>query len=359
MPKVIINPIQNLDNPPTAVARLNANFAAIQAAIEKTLSRDGTVPNAMQSDFDMNAHRMLNLPVPVSPTEPARHGDIQQYVDQARDWAEYSEDQADRAEQEADAAEQSAIAAENALLDLKSRYIGAFNTPPTQNTDGTPLLVGALYFNFTLNLLYVFAIDDIHSNGDPVVVGDIPVIVGYWIPVPAVEFTQLNDVDLSAVQNGDFLIWDGLQVKPVTLTADGVPQSNSLYNGATVQDALDDLTTRTSLGIYDIYIYAQGLPGNSEEIVRLIASRTFFLPVSAPGSVAKLRQAPSGDSVVFTIRKNDVAVGTVTFADGSVTGSFTVAGTVTLNPGDILSITAPSGVNVAVRDLSITLACTR
>lgn len=359
MPKVVINPIQNLDNPPSAVARMNGNFAAIQAAIEKTLSRDGTVPNAMQSNLDMNANRILNLPVPVSPTEPARHGDIQQYVDQAREWAEYSEEQADRSEEEADASEASAQRSEAALLDLKSRYIGSYPSGPTVDEEGRELLVGALYFNTTLNILYVFSLDDIHSNGDAVVVGDDFVVIGYWIPVPAVEFTQLNDVDLDGVQNGDYLIWDGLRVVPVTLDADVIPQDNPVYTGASVQDALDDLINRTSLGIYDVYVFAQGLPGASEEIVRMVASRPFRLPVSGGQSVAKARVAPDTSSVTFSIKKNGLEIGTVAFGTGDTNGVFTVAGDTEFVAGDILSIAAPASLDVAFRDLSITLACVR
>ncbi len=39
---------------------LNANNAAIKAALENTLSRDGTTPNTMSADLDMNGHRILN-----------------------------------------------------------------------------------------------------------------------------------------------------------------------------------------------------------------------------------------------------------------------------------------------------------
>lgn len=39
---------------------LNANFDAIEAALENTVSRDGTTPNQMTADLDMNGHRILN-----------------------------------------------------------------------------------------------------------------------------------------------------------------------------------------------------------------------------------------------------------------------------------------------------------
>lgn len=39
---------------------LNANFDAIEAALENTVSRDGTTPNQMTADLDMNGNRILN-----------------------------------------------------------------------------------------------------------------------------------------------------------------------------------------------------------------------------------------------------------------------------------------------------------
>lgn len=57
-----------------SVAALNANFTAIVAALENTLSRDGTSPNYIAADVDMNANRLLNLPDPVNDTEPATKG---------------------------------------------------------------------------------------------------------------------------------------------------------------------------------------------------------------------------------------------------------------------------------------------
>ncbi len=45
----------------TAVLNINNNNAALETAIENTLSRDGTSPNAMNADFDMNDNDVLNV----------------------------------------------------------------------------------------------------------------------------------------------------------------------------------------------------------------------------------------------------------------------------------------------------------
>lgn len=45
----------------TAIATLNSNFAAIEDALENTLSRDGTTPNTLEADLDMNGNDILNV----------------------------------------------------------------------------------------------------------------------------------------------------------------------------------------------------------------------------------------------------------------------------------------------------------
>ena len=44
-----------------ALTTINANMDVIEAAIENTLSRDGTSPNQMTADFDMNHNDILNV----------------------------------------------------------------------------------------------------------------------------------------------------------------------------------------------------------------------------------------------------------------------------------------------------------
>lgn len=43
------------------LSKVNANFQTIAAALDNTLSRDGTTPNSVEADIDMNGHRFLNL----------------------------------------------------------------------------------------------------------------------------------------------------------------------------------------------------------------------------------------------------------------------------------------------------------
>lgn len=59
-----------------AIAALNANFAALAAAFDDVLSRDGLAPSSMLANLDMNSNRLINLPVPVSANDAARLADV-------------------------------------------------------------------------------------------------------------------------------------------------------------------------------------------------------------------------------------------------------------------------------------------
>lgn len=73
MPKLTLSDIAGGYNAPT---KINANNALIEAALENTLSRDGTSPNQMEADFDMNGYRIVNVASPQGPLDVARLVDI-------------------------------------------------------------------------------------------------------------------------------------------------------------------------------------------------------------------------------------------------------------------------------------------
>lgn len=76
MTKLTLTNVSNLANEGSAVSTMALNNAAIIASVENTLSRDGTAPNQMLADLDMNGHRILNLPIAISGTEPVTLNDL-------------------------------------------------------------------------------------------------------------------------------------------------------------------------------------------------------------------------------------------------------------------------------------------
>lgn len=75
MPKLTLSDISN-ESIPSASSTVNANNDLIEAAIENTLSRDGSTPNAMSAPIDMGTNRIINLAAPTSDNDAARKVDI-------------------------------------------------------------------------------------------------------------------------------------------------------------------------------------------------------------------------------------------------------------------------------------------
>jgi hypothetical protein len=96
MAKLTLADLANLENEESAVATINANSALIEAALEKTLTRDNNTsnPNAMSVDLQMGGKKITGLGVPTASTDAVTKayvdanlnsdiGDIQSLVDDA------------------------------------------------------------------------------------------------------------------------------------------------------------------------------------------------------------------------------------------------------------------------------------
>lgn len=73
MPKLTLNDVTSGYSAATVI---NANNSALETAIDNTLSRDGSSPNAMNANIDMNSNRVINLGSPQSDTDAARWADV-------------------------------------------------------------------------------------------------------------------------------------------------------------------------------------------------------------------------------------------------------------------------------------------
>lgn len=74
MAKVTINSLNTLSNETAAIDTINSNVNALATAIENTISRDGTSPNTMEANLDMNSNRIYNLPDATLDHEPVTYG---------------------------------------------------------------------------------------------------------------------------------------------------------------------------------------------------------------------------------------------------------------------------------------------
>ncbi|MCA6480264.1 MAG: hypothetical protein IM557_06680, partial [Chitinophagaceae bacterium] len=133
MPKV---PLSTITSGYGTVDALNANFNAIEAAFDNTLSRDGDVPNQMIANLDMNGNDIFNVDT-INGFPGNALSDVSGYVNTALSAAT------------AASASASSAAATYDLFD--DRYLGSKTSNPTVDNDGNTLLVGAMYWNNVSN----------------------------------------------------------------------------------------------------------------------------------------------------------------------------------------------------------------
>ena len=80
MTKLTLTDVANLQNESTVVTTLKQNNDATEAALDNTLSRDGTSPNQMLSNLDMNNYKIINLPDALTDQEPATYSQLQEAI---------------------------------------------------------------------------------------------------------------------------------------------------------------------------------------------------------------------------------------------------------------------------------------
>jgi len=95
-----------------------------------------------------------------------------------------------------------------------------------------------------------------------------------------------------------------------------------------------------------------GLPDAAELVMQYLVVDHMTIPLDLEGSAAHARTAPT-TTAVFTLKKNDVEIGTVTFAPSpDVTVSFPSA--INFVPGDIITLIAPALQDATLADVSFT-----
>jgi hypothetical protein len=181
--KLTLTDLVNLANESSVVDTINDNNAAIAAALENTLSRDGTLPNSLTSDFDVNSFRIYNLVPPINDTEPVRKKEYDELIDTVEDVYD----------------------ATNVLYqDFKDKFLGAFASDPALDNDGDPLQLGALYYSSSSDRMKVYQ----SSGWSP-----ISSVWHYGVGAPSGGTGENNDYYLSTIgdvyQKSDG-VWSGV-----------------------------------------------------------------------------------------------------------------------------------------------------
>jgi hypothetical protein len=77
MAKVTLTPIESGY---LSTEALNENFQRLAEALENTLSRDGTLPNQLEADLDLNGNTLLNSVPSDDPDALVRRQDVEEIV---------------------------------------------------------------------------------------------------------------------------------------------------------------------------------------------------------------------------------------------------------------------------------------
>lgn len=120
MSKVDIKTLDSVTNNDTAAtALINDNFKELQKAVENTLSRDGTAPNFMDADLDMNSYRIINSADPVEDNDIVNLKYVNERIGGA---AEAVTEAKASASQAASSAQSALVSATNALNSANNAY---------------------------------------------------------------------------------------------------------------------------------------------------------------------------------------------------------------------------------------------
>lgn len=145
-----------------------------------------------------------------------------------------------------------------------------------------------------------------------------------------------------------------LSVKTPSGTAIGVGMGGrKLFydDGTTLQ-----LLAEAGIGApYDLGCTFPGQPTSGAIILRYPVPRAVRFQAGFPSSKGVAGTAPSA-AVTFTIRKNGTQFGTLDFAAGATTATFTAAADTDFAVGDVLTVVAPSPADTALADIGFALA---
>jgi hypothetical protein len=100
-----------------------------------------------------------------------------------------------------------------------------------------------------------------------------------------------------------------------------------------------------------------GTPSGNQQIFRYVFAGTVIFPVGLAGSAGNAGTAATA-SATFKLEQNGTQVGTMVFAAGATTASFTMGAATTFHGGDVLTIVAPSPADASLANLAWSLVGT-
>jgi hypothetical protein len=145
---------------------------------------------------------------------------------------------------------------------------------------------------------------------------------------------------------------------PLTVTASGQAEAPPVVRPDEVQllvcNGTDVLPAGSTQPPYDVMLFFPGTQDDGQLLVELLFVRDVAFPEDLTGSEAYAGTAPAA-AAVMKLLKNDVEVGTVTFAMASQTATFDLAGGALFAAGDRLAVIAPATADTTLADVALGL----
>jgi hypothetical protein len=145
---------------------------------------------------------------------------------------------------------------------------------------------------------------------------------------------------------------------PVTVTISGQSADPPVVLPDEVQlvvcNGTDVLPAGSTQPPYDVMLFIPGTQDDGQLLLEVVLVRAVAFPEDLTGSEAYAGTAPAA-AAVMKLLKNDVEVGTVTFAMGSQTGTYDLVGGALFAAGDRLAVTAPATADTALADVALGL----
>lgn len=140
--------ITNISSGYTSTTTLNNNFEELRDGFDNTLSLDGSTPNAMQADLDLNYNDLVNVRTLI-----INGVDFFESLENAKAAAAAS---AALSATHAASSAASAVESQSSFDSFEAIYLGASAANPTVDLNGDPLTLGDWYFNTVENAVRVY-----------------------------------------------------------------------------------------------------------------------------------------------------------------------------------------------------------
>jgi len=195
-------------------------------------------------------------------------------------------------------------------------------------------------------------------------------------PLGAEYITSVADATLSAervLTDTATITWDRATVGQIKANASITSYTDEqaqdavgtiLVNSATISFTYNDTTPSITADLilpaqpYDLGLTWAGTLPASQVMLRYPFPRAVTFPSGLTNSRGVAGAAATGAKVI-DLRKNNVSFGSINFAAGATTATFTMASATSFASGDVLTAIAPASADATLADLGISLAGTR